>query len=131
MSTGKLEDIIDDLLYGHPETRKKAAVKLGRIRDPKGIPHLIHTITHDEYSWARISAIQSLTWIADPSVVEPLMAVASNDRDPLVREYAIEAIGNLRDIRGLDVLQSISQEKGISAQLREKIANAITKIQNQ
>ncbi|MHA2253491.1 MAG: HEAT repeat domain-containing protein [Candidatus Kariarchaeaceae archaeon] len=108
MATQKeIDDVVDELNYGHPETRKAAAIKLGRIRDIQVIPHLIKAMQKDEYPWTRVSAIQSLTWIADRSIIEPLMNTALNDKDKLVRRTAIESLGSFKDPKALDVLNQI------------------------
>ena len=91
----EIKEVADELKYGHPETRKAAALRLGRIRDERVIPHLVKAMLNDSYSWTRISAIQSLNWIADQSVVGDLIKVALDDDDQLVRKTAIDTLGRL------------------------------------
>ncbi len=111
MTTQKeIDDVVDELKYGHPETRKAAAIKLGRIRDEQVIPHLIKAIKKDEYPWTRVSAIQSLTWIADPMIIDALLDAAVNDIDTLVRRTAIESLGSFKERRALKIFEKIVNE---------------------
>jgi HEAT repeat protein len=61
----------------------------------------------DEYPWTRVSAIQSLTWIADPVIIKPLMETALKDSDKLVRRTAIESIGSLKNPVAISTLEQI------------------------
>ena len=91
----EIDDIIEELKWGHPETRKKAAIKLGRIRDKRVIPHLIKTLESDEYPYTRVSAIQSLLWIADPSIIEtrgPLTTPPFSSRTFFIIDFLSVAI---------------------------------------
>ena len=124
----EIEEVVDELLWGHPETRKAAAIKLGRIRDKEVIPHLIKAMLEDEYMYTRVSAIQSLSWIADPVIVEPLIKVIIKDNEELVRKTAINTLGGLRDKKALDQLNNIVNSSGESDDLRNSASLAIEKI---
>lgn len=128
-SDNKISEVVDELKYGHPETRKAAAIKLGRIRDERVIPHLIKAIKQDDYAWTRISAIQSLTWIADPSIIDPLIDAALHDENSLVRKTAIESLGNLKDDRALDPLNDIVNNKNNPEDVKKAASVAIQVIQ--
>lgn len=125
----EIAEVVDELKYGHPETRKKAAIKLGRIRDKTVIPHLIKAMLHDSYKWTRISAIQSLTWIADQRIIEPLIQVAKDDTDDLVRKTAIEALGNFRNEEAISHLEIIVNDRSNSEEIRKAASIAIQVIQ--
>ncbi len=124
----EIEDVADELKYGHPETRKAAAIKLGRIRDTEVIPHLIEAMLKDEYMFTRVSAIQSLSWIADPIIVEPLIEVIKNDKEELVRKTAISTLSGLKDPKALDILMRIVNDSNESDELRNLASIAIEKI---
>ncbi|MHA2502712.1 MAG: HEAT repeat domain-containing protein [Candidatus Kariarchaeaceae archaeon] len=128
-SEDRISEVVDELKYGHPETRKAAAIKLGRIRDHKVIPHLIKAVKNDDYSWTRISAIQSLAWIADSSIISTLIEAALHDSDTLVRKTAIEALGNLKDESALDPLISIVNDPTSPTDVKNSASVAIQVIQ--
>lgn len=122
--TKEIEDLVEELKWGHPETRKKAAIKLGRIRDERVIPHLVNTLENDEYSYARVSAIQSLLWIADQSIIDVIIKIAELDKDDLVRKTAIEALGSLKIKSVLPRLERILKEEE-NDEIRQFTHNAI------
>ena len=125
----KIEEVVEELKYGHPETRKAAAIKLGRIRDERVIPYLIQAIKEDDYSWTRISAIQSLSWIADPSIIDPLIDAALHDKDTLVRKTAIEALGNLKNEAAIEPLNQIVNDPSNPTDVKSSASIAIQVIQ--
>lgn len=122
--TKEIDDLVDELEFGHPETRKKAAIKLGRIRDKRVIPHLVKTLEKDEYSYARVSAIQSLLWIADQSIIDVILKIAEVDDDDLVRKTAIEALGSLKIKSVLPRLEKILQNDN-NIEIKKITSNAI------
>ena len=123
----EIKELVDDLKWGHPETRKKAAVKLGRIRDISVIPHLINAMKTDEYVYTRVSAIQSLLWIADHSIIEALISVALNDKEKLVKLTAIEGLGSMKNKDALMALNAIYNSE-TNPEIREATKKAIDNI---
>ncbi|MDH5401740.1 MAG: HEAT repeat domain-containing protein [Candidatus Heimdallarchaeota archaeon] len=128
-SKTEIKDILDDLKYGHPETRKGAALKLGRIRDITVIPHLVKCLKEDTYPWTRVSAIQSLTWIAHESIIEPLIDVAKHDKDLMVRRTAIESLGNMRNRSALQILNDIVNNESEDNEIKKAASIAILVIE--
>ena len=124
----KISNVVDELKYGHPETRKAAAIRLGRIRDKRVIPYLVNAMLTDTYLWTRISAIQSLTWIADQSIIEDIISVAINDEDELVRKTAIETLGAFKNDEALDPLYGIIKDEGCPSELVRVASLAVEKI---
>ncbi|MHA2249074.1 MAG: HEAT repeat domain-containing protein [Candidatus Kariarchaeaceae archaeon] len=104
---GVIEDEVNKLRHGTAEARKAAAMRLGRMRDPKSIPALIDAMKNDEYALTRVFAIQSLVWIADRSVIRHLIDVALTDASNLVRKTAIEALASFKDTIALKPLYRI------------------------
>ncbi|MCY3413305.1 MAG: HEAT repeat domain-containing protein [Candidatus Heimdallarchaeota archaeon] len=128
----QIAEVVDELRYGHPETRKAAAIKLGRIRNIEVIPYLIEAIQQDSYSFTRVSAIQSLGWIADLSAVEALIQAVDTDKDKLVRKTAINTLGAFKDRRALPVLEKVvnngAEEEDVrnAASIAIQVINGIT-----
>ena len=81
--TNEIDLTIEKLQSGTREDRKSAAIKLGRIRDPKSIPFLLRAIREDTYQLTRVFAIQSLTWIADQSVIPDLIEAGVDIINPV------------------------------------------------
>ncbi len=102
-----IEEAVNKLKFGTPEARKAAAMRLGRIRDPKSVPALIDAMKHDEFPLTRVFAIQSLTWIADRSVIRHIIDIALSDPSVLVRKTAIEALASFKDTIALKPLYRI------------------------
>lgn len=123
-----ISNVVDELRYGHPETRKAAAIRLGRIRDKRVIPYLVKAMLTDTYLWTRISAIQSLTWIADQTIIEHIISVAKNDKEELVRKTAIETLGAFKNEKAVDPLYDIVKEEGCPSELVRVASIAIEKI---
>jgi HEAT repeat protein len=62
---------------------------------------------HDEFPLTRVFAIQSLTWIADRSVIRHIIDIALSDPSVLVRKTAIEALASFKDTIALKPLYRI------------------------
>lgn len=120
-----IDTAIELLQMGTREDRKSAAIKLGRIRDPKSIPFLLKAIREDSFQMTRVFAIQSLTWIADKIVIPDLVEVIRGDQDDLVRVTAIEALGSFNSTEALDALYEISVNMRISDRIRTAASKAI------
>ncbi|MHA2028167.1 MAG: HEAT repeat domain-containing protein [Candidatus Kariarchaeaceae archaeon] len=123
----EISGLVEDLKWGHPERRKKAAIKLGRIRDVGVIPHLINTLENDDYVFARVSALQSLLWIADKSAIASIIKIAETDPDLLVKKTAIEALGVLKIKNAIPNLERILNIEN-DIELRELTNQAINRI---
>ena len=121
----KIEEVVDELKWGHPETRKAAAIKLGRIRHTEVIPYLLEAIAKDDYMWTRISAIQSLGWIADPVVIKNLILCVEKDTEDLVRKTAIITLGAFKDERALPSLEKIVNNRSEGSEIRTAASLAI------
>ena len=106
--SNEIDIAIEQLQSGTREDRKSAAIKLGRIRDPKSIPFLLQAIREDIYPMTRVFAIQSLTWIADETVIPDLVDIIRADQDDLVRVTAIEALVSFKSTNSLEALYEVS-----------------------
>ena len=120
-----LEEAIEELQTGNRETRKTAAMRLGRIRDARSIPFLLKAIHEDSYSLTRVFAIQSLTWIADRSVLNDLISIIRGDQDELVRLTAIESIIGFKAFEALDLLYELTHDLRVPSKIRTEASKAI------
>ncbi len=126
MSTNNdLQSAIEELQTGNRETRKSAAMRLGRIRDAQSIPFLLKAIHEDSYSLTRVFAIQGLAWIADRSVIKDLISIIRGDQDNLVRITAIEAIVGFKATEALELLYELSFDLRTPNKIRTEASKAI------
>lgn len=121
----KIEEAVDELKWGHPETRKAAAIKLGRIRDAEVIPYLLDAMEKDDYMWTRISAIQSLGWIADPIAIKAMIRCVENDPKNLVRKTAINTLGAFKDSMPIPILEKIVNNENETNEIRNAASLAV------
>ncbi len=91
------EALIKQLKSPSPEERRKAALALGRVRVKEAIEPLLQVVRYDSYTMARVAAIQSLTWIADPSVIPVFIDVMKEESDLLVLRTLISALGSFKN----------------------------------
>lgn len=97
------EDLADMLLHARsPETRRQAAVALGDLMDPAGVPHLIRALS-DPAPEVRLASILSLGRIGDPGALDALIAI-SKEEDQDFRLLATIALGQLGDRRSVGAL---------------------------
>lgn len=80
----------DDILL-----REAAIQSLGNIGDPVAVEHIIPAL--DERSFAiRLSAIKALGQIGDASAIPHLERVAEKEKDPYIKETAVQALKGKR-----------------------------------
>ena len=92
-------DRVDDLcrtLTSDPSwrVRLQAAVVLGKLRDPRSVPSLLHALS-DENETVRGLSAQVLGEIGEPSVVMALDRLRRNDSSAFVRNRASEALAKI------------------------------------
>ena len=76
---------------------------LGSIGDTRTVGPLIGALK-DEYKYVRIAAAESLSYVNQPEVIEPLLE-ALHDSDSVVRMYAIYGLGRtLHEPRAIEPL---------------------------
>ena len=120
-----MEEAIEELQTGNREARKTAAMRLGRIRDVRSIPFLLKAIHEDSYRLTRVFAIQSLTWIADRSVLKDLISILRGDQDELVRLTALESIIGFKATEALDLLYELTYDLRVPSKIRTEASKAI------
>ncbi|MEC8704136.1 MAG: HEAT repeat domain-containing protein [Asgard group archaeon] len=129
-SSKQIDQLCIELVNEDSLKRRAAAIKLGRIRDEKAIPNLILCIQNDDDYLTRVSALQSLLWIAHPSIIDPIIDLVINDNNDLVRKTAIEALGNMKVNKSLPMLKSLQDNSSTSKNLLEIIKTTIEKLEN-
>lgn len=96
--------------YAHEDKRIKAAYGLKKLRDPRGIPALIHVLREPDEG-LNLAASSALVSIG-AQAVEPLISALSH-QDRHFRFFAIHTLGKLLDKRAVEPLISLLQDPQI------------------
>jgi len=122
-----VETLIVSLKDENPDIRKNAAEALGKIRDVRTIDALV-TALKDKKSSVQQSANaaikKTLQQLKDNRAIEPLITLINYD-DPVIRRFAVEALGGITDPRVSDHL--ILALKDNNADIRESAAESLKK----
>jgi len=89
---------------------------LASIGDPSSAPVLVKLLGGSD-GYTRVDAIQALGAMRAPEAVEPLLALAEDEREePFINKKAIEALGRLRAARAVPVLVRMMtrERRGVS-----------------
>jgi len=86
---------------------EQRVVALGESGSPEAVPELVEALRHSDGNVRRLAA-SALGKIGDPQAVEPLLALLAAETKPQVRQYAIKALGRLRDLRATTMLEQIA-----------------------
>jgi len=115
-SADRVDDLIEDLMYGETTVRSNAAHSLGEIGDPRAVDPLIETLK-DGNARVRSSAAYSLGEIGDPRAVDPLIETLMDAMAGTKYQYnymasaAAEALGKIGDPRAVDpLLEALKEE---------------------
>lgn len=91
--------VVDALITGLDDyellTQEASIRSLGKIKNPKAVPHLIGMLNNKSVA-LKLSAIQALGDIGDVRSVPNLQRVAESDSDPLVRNAAATALKSFK-----------------------------------
>ena len=85
-----------------------AARGLGAIKDPAAVEPLLAIVTTPEAPLeVVVSAVRALASIGDRRAVAPLVKLASDAADPNIRLQAVAALGTLRAMDGLAIVEDL------------------------
>lgn len=84
-----------------PQTRVRAAVSLGRLRDRHAVPGLIEALYIGQDDYERQEAVRWLGRLRDPRAVEPLLEVLPEMRTRYLVPIAVGTIGDRRAYEAL------------------------------
>lgn len=88
-----LEESLNELLYGGPEIRVRAADRLAALADPRAVPLLVQSLQDGEPE-VRAAAARALQVFRDPNTAPALLPLVS-DVNWLVRAAAASTLGYL------------------------------------
>jgi HEAT repeat protein len=124
----ELNQLINQIKNGTRDQRRNAAIRLGRIRSDRCVEPLIDAL-QDDYELTRVAAIQSLSWIGDDRMLEPLLGLLTNDESELVRKNAIEVLTS--SMTQMPIIKTkfmeLQKSDNLSTALKELIDNALSK----
>ncbi len=90
----EIKELFEIIKNGNPSDKVRAVQRLGRIRREECVEPLLYALK-DEYYLTRMVAVQSLSWIADERMIDPLIEILLHDENPKVRFQAAEALAPL------------------------------------
>lgn len=104
-----IEILISQLSGGTIPYRVKAAEALGRARDPRALPSLLHSAENDPETGVRHVAIRSIGMLGDPGGLECLIALLC-DEDRWIRKEAAMSLGEIGDPSCLQPLAALLRD---------------------
>jgi len=104
-------------------------VDSGERKDPESVLNLIAALKHKNGNARRLAA-SALGKIGDMQAVLPLMDLLAIETKPQVRQYAVKALGTLRDLRSLDLLQKVADDENEMYYTRDSAKHAIERIRH-
>jgi len=117
-------DLIRLLEDTEARIRRRAAIAVGRVGLPEGVPALVSVLQTDTDPEVRQMAAFALGLIGDPSAVEPLRA-AVLDPLPLVAGRAAEALGLMNDAGSAAIIgKMVASHAGAAASVAPDEARA-------
>ena len=88
--------------------RRRAAMVLGEVRDPRAVPALM-ALLHDDYYSIRREAAAALVAVGGPAVVPVISALGDPDGD--VRKRAADVLAEIGDARAVEPLRGILNDE--------------------
>jgi HEAT repeat protein len=98
-------------------------MSLERTQDQRAVPYAIKAL-RDENKSVRWHAVLTLNTLQDPQSISPLCETLA-DPDPLIRHYAIIALGKFGDMRAMRVLQREQRKSHNNQIIKAAAAQAI------
>jgi ATP-dependent DNA helicase RecQ len=120
-------NLSDLALTKRKETPIDRILDLGESRSAEVVPELVEALENPNGNIRRLAA-SALKKIGDKRAVEPLMKLLSKENKPQVRQYAVKALGSLRDSRAKGLLQAIAIDPNEKDYTRAAARAALTKI---
>ena len=121
-----VEPLIKALFLYNKKYLGDIAKALGNLRDPRAVEPLLDKLGYDSYSYNR-EVGEALYKLVDSNAVDPLTLIkALRHTSVLVRKFAAETLGNLRDPRAVEHLMDIINSN--DTMVHEEAMKALEKI---
>lgn len=121
--------LIEQLQNGTRDQRRNAAIRLGRVRTDKCVLPLIGALK-DDFDLTRVAAIQSLSWIGDERMIDPMLDVLHSDDSELVRKNVAEVLARLDFVKYPqipDQFEKLLNGNAVTMELKEILNSALNK----
>ena len=119
-----VEPLIGALKDKNDRVRKSASFAISKFNNPHTIELLVVALEDEEM---RVAVAETLGLLGDKRAVEILIDIIENiDNDILVRHNAVEAMGNLRDPRALNLLIGLLKDENV--RIKKSAASSLGKI---
>ena len=120
---GDVEELVEELGSEDPQVRREAAEALADHIEPAALPLLTRAALTDDELAVRITAEDALRKLD----IEELIRILLTHQDPVMRAAAAEALGIVRDPRGVDPLREALTNDD-EALVRVAVARALERI---
>ena len=87
----------------NPMVRRQGAEKMGRLRDPRGIPLLLKALK-DEHPFVRSAIVSTLGRMRVRESTEDILTLLTKDKNAQVRQQAAISLSYLADTSAIDDL---------------------------
>jgi len=121
----KVDSLINKMQSQNRNTRARAVIELGKIKDARVITPLINALK-DTDSYVRGQAAWALGEIKDTHAVQPLITVLKDDDYGYVRQESARALGKIKDSRAVQPLITALNDE--SPDVREEAVKALIEI---
>jgi hypothetical protein len=92
---------VERLKSWNGNTRVEAAMVLGKLGDPRAVPHLVHTLRDDHKDEVREYSAWALGMIGDPQGRAYLEVASTNDSKRKVRDAALKALARMDQVAAM------------------------------
>jgi ATP-dependent DNA helicase RecQ len=110
-----------------PQERLQCIKQLGELRSPDNVPALIEALKDSDVN-IRCLAVIALGKSGARHAVEPIMALLQNEAISQIREFAVSALGLIRDARARPLLEKIAADKTEFDHLQKLARNALERL---
>jgi len=108
----------------HPKAPLQYIVELGETGSSDSLPELIAALKSEDGNARRLAA-SALGKIGNVQAVQPLMDLLATEEKPQVCQYAVKALGRIRDPRAMALLQKMSADESETYYTRDSARVAI------
>jgi HEAT repeat protein len=125
---GLIQELDNPLERGRYKiVRSHAANALGRLGDPRAIPHLMRLLADDPHDHVRIIAAGSLGWLNAEEAI-PLLVKRLDDPSVGPRSAAAEALGMLKADAAAERLAELLLDEGEDDEVRWSAGRALVRM---
>jgi hypothetical protein len=117
-------EVLETSEVSDPKASIQHIVELGETGSSASLPELIAALKSENGNARRLAA-SALGKIGNAQAVQPLMDLLATEKMPQVRQYAVKALGSIRDPRAMNLLTKISVDENEMSYTRDSARIAL------